>query len=364
MIASNGEGDVAMFGPDPRRDGPLASRGWAHFRVDASEPRDVERFLFAVHLADRERVRDALDQALRQEGGSFSVEFHTVHPGGQQRLICARGKAERSESAETVRLAGVLVDITETGPASRDEAPHANAMTRMTHARFTHISLLLGSLTHELNQPLMAILSNAEAGMRFLEAPAPDFGELRSIFREICADNQRAVAVIRKLRSLYQSEKLVPEAFDLNDAVREVARLVHNHLVIQNVGLTLHLNEGLPAVRAHRVQIEQVLLNLIYNACEAMEDCVAGDRNITVCTETTDSGAMVSVVDPGKGIDKWIRDRVFEPFFTTKPAGMGMGLDVCKSIVEAHGGKLWFRDGPVRGAIFSFMISAAGKDSP
>jgi signal transduction histidine kinase len=106
------------------------------------------------------------------------------------------------------------------------------------------------------------------------------------------------------------------------------------------------------------------VLNLVYNACEAMEDCAPGNRNITICSEPTESGAIISIIDHGKGIDKSIRERVFEPFFTTKPAGMGMGLDVCQSIVEAHGGRLWFRDGPSGGTIFSFTISAAGEASP
>ena len=205
-----------MSGPDLGQDGLLASRGWTLFQIDASEPRDAERFLGGVDPGDREHVRDALAQAL-QAKRSFSVEFHTMHPVGKPRLICARGMAARPSTAETVRLDGVLVDITDVELATRDTLPRAHAMTRMTQARMTQIGILLGAVTHELNQPLMAILSNAEAGMRFLEAATPDFGELGSIFREICEDNQRAVAVIRKLRGLCLSEKLVPEAFDLKD---------------------------------------------------------------------------------------------------------------------------------------------------
>ena len=353
-----------MFGPHLGHDGSLASRGWAHFAIEVSDTREMERFLSAVEAADRERVRVALDDALRAEK-SFSVEFRTVHPVGQQRLIYARGILERhgAETSPSLRLAGVLVDITAVEPTSREAAPHTHLMTRMTHARLTHVGLLLGSLTHELNQPLTAILSNAQAGGRFLGAPSFDPEELRSIFADICEDVLRATAVIRGLRTLYQGDKLVSEEFDLNEAVREVARIVHNHLVICNVALSLNLLDGLPPVRAHRVQIQQVVLNLVYNACEAMEDCAPGYRKVTICTESTDSGAKISVVDLGKGVDKSIRHRVFEPFFTTKPAGMGMGLDVCLSIVEAHGGKLWFSDGPSRGTIFSFTLAAAGKAS-
>ena len=307
-------------------------------------------------------MRVALNDTLRADK-PFSVEFRTVHPVGQQRLICARGMPKRPSTAEAVFLAGVLVDITDVELGSREAVAHTHLMTRMTHARLTHAGLLLGSLTHELNQPLMAILSNAQAGIRFVEAPAPDLAELGDIFRDICEDNRRAVAVIRGLRTLYQGDKLTSEDFNLNDAVGEVARIVQNHLVIHNVVLSLNLNNALPLVRGHRVQILQVVLNLVYNACEAMEECVPGPRNVTIRTEPTDSGAMISVIDLGKGIDKSIRHRVFEPFFTTKPAGMGMGLDVCLSIVEAHGGKLRFRDGPDGGTIFSFTISAAGGAS-
>jgi len=205
-----------MFGPDLGHDGSLASRGWAFFQIDASEPRETERFLRAVDPADREHVRDALGQALRDEGPLF-VEFRMPHPLGQQRLICARGMAERAGAAESVRLGGVLVDITDVEPVSRDALSRPHAMARATHARLMHMGDLLGSLTHELNQPLMAILSNAEAGARFLQAPSPDFGELDSIFREICKDNQRAVAVIGRLRNLHLRADLQPEAFDLKD---------------------------------------------------------------------------------------------------------------------------------------------------
>jgi len=359
-FTTEGKGRRAMFGPDLGDDGTLSARGWAPFEIGASEPGDVERFLCAVDPADREHVRDALSQAVRAQK-PFSAKFRTVHPVGQQRLIYARGIPRRSTTDESVHFAGVLVDITDVDPAPHEAAPHAHLMTRMTHARLTHVGLLLGSLTHELNQPLMAILSNAQAGLRFLDAPAPDLEELRSIFRDICEDNQRAVAVIRGLRTLYQGDKLTSEDFSLNEAIREVARIVHNHLVIHNLALTLSLDDGLPAVRGHRVQIQQVLLNLIYNACEAMRDCSPRERNITICSQKMDSGAMVSVADLGKGIDESIRSRVFEPFFSTKPAGMGMGLDVCLSIVQAHGGKLWFRDGQDRGTVFSFTVPAPGE---
>jgi signal transduction histidine kinase len=362
FIGSDGDGGLTVFGPDLGHDGSLASRGWSLFEIKVSEPHEVERFLGAVDPADREHVRDALNRTLRSDK-SFSVEFRTVHPVGQQRLICARAIPKPSSSAGTVLLGGVLVDITDIESASREAAPHAHLMTRMTHARLTHAGLLLGSLTHELNQPLMAILSNAEAGMRFLQSPSPDLAELGDIFREICEDNQRAVAVIRGLRTLYRGDKLTSEDFNLNDAIREVARIVHNHLVIHNVVLPLSLNDALPLVRGHRVQIQQVVLNLVYNACEAMDDCAPGQRTVTIRTEPTETGAMISVIDQGKGIDQSIRHRVFEPFFTTKPAGMGMGLDVCLSIVEAHGGKLRFRDGPNGGTIFSFTIAAAGGAS-
>ncbi len=351
-----------MFGPYLGHDGSLASRGWALFEIEASEPREVERFLGAVDPLDRERVRSALSGALGAEE-NFSVEFHAARPIGQQRLICARGTATRSSNGEAVRISGVLVDVTEVEAAAREAAPQPHLMTRMTHARLTQVGLLLGSLTHELNQPLMAILSNAQAGMRFLQAPAPDLEELRGIFSDICDDNQRAVAVIRGLRTLYRGDKLTSEDFDLNEAVREVARIVHNHLVIHNVALSLSLDDTLPLVRGYRVQIQQVVLNLVYNACEAMDECDPRNKKIAIRSERTGAGVMISVADLGKGIDKSIRNRVFDPFFTTKPAGMGMGLDVCLSIVEAHGGRLWFSDRPGGGTIFSFTMSAAGESS-
>lgn len=341
----------------------MNSRGWALFELEVSDPAEVERFLGAVDSADRPHVRDAVRVALSGEE-SFAAEFRTVHPVGQQRLICARATAQRSVTGENVRVTGVLVDITQIVPVSRELASRAHLMTHMTHARMTHVGLLLGSLTHELNQPLMAILSNSQAGVRFLETPPPDIEELSGIFSDICEDTLRAVDVIRGLRTLYQGDKLTSEEFDLNDAVRDVSRIVHNHLVINNATLSLNLADALPPVRGHRVQIQQVVLNLVYNACEAMEDGAPARRNIDICSEPTDSGIMITVADFGKGIDKAHRQRVFDPFFTTKPAGMGMGLDVCLSIVEAHGGRLWFDDRPGGGTIFSFTMAAAAGVSP
>ncbi len=240
----------------------------------------------------------------------------------------------------------------------RDRVENDTAAGGVALARLARIGLLgqmSASFTHELNQPLTAILSNAQAGLWQLEQPL-DAGELRDILHDICRDARRAVGVIRGLSALFKGEKPAHEAFDMNEVVREVARMVANHLVIHNVALSLELSERALPVTGHRIQLQQVVLNLIHNACEAMKECATPDRRIFIRSERTGPVAKISVADLGKGFAGLVEERAYEPFFTSKPDGMGVGLYVCKSIMEAHDGELWHENGSPRGAVFFFTV--------
>ena len=239
----------------------------------------------------------------------------------------------------------------------RAEAEVQERRKEVTHlTRVAILGELSGALAHELNQPLTAILSNAQAAQRLLAETPVDLDEVREILSDISNDDKRAGDVINRLRVLMKKgeAKLLP--LNLNDLANDVLELAHSELVERNVALATRLAPGLPDIRGDRVQLQQVLLNLIMNACEAMSDTDSRDRSLAVSTARDgDSNLRLTVADRGPGISSDLVDRIFEPFVTTKAQGLGLGLSICRSIVAAHGGKLWVVNNPDRGA--SFLVS-------
>jgi len=240
--------------------------------------------------------------------------------------------------------------------------------TRQQQAELAHLSRvtmlgeLSGSLAHELNQPLTAILSNAQAAQRFLAHDKVDLDELRDILKDIVDEDKRAGEVIRRLRLLLKKGEVQHQPLDVNEVVLEVLKLVRSDLVNQGVTAHTELAPGLPLLHGDRVQLQQVLLNLVMNACDAMSGVVRDERQFIIRTKPADGqGVEVAVSDRGRGIPADHIERVFQPFFTTKPHGMGLGLSVCRTILTAHGGKLWAENNPDRGATFHFTLPVSGK---
>ena len=236
---------------------------------------------------------------------------------------------------------------------------------RQAHAELAHLSRvtmlgeLSGSLAHELNQPLTAILSNAQAAQRFLAHDTVDLDELRDILKDIVDEDKRAGEVIRRLRLLLKKGEVQHQPIEVNEVVLDVLKLVRGDLVNQGVTTHTELAPGLPLLRGDRVQLQQVLLNLVMNACDAVAGGPAGDRKLIIRTALAEGeGIRVSVADRGVGLAPDHLEKVFEPFFTTKPHGMGLGLSVCRTIITAHGGKLWAENNPDRGATFHFTHPA------
>ena len=218
---------------------------------------------------------------------------------------------------------------------------------------------LTASLAHEINQPLTAIQSNTEAAKRFLSASEPDMVEVRQILDDIVLDNGRASNIIQKIRSLLKREPAHFEVLDLNDVIRDVLPLIRADSLLPELAIRTKYSQNPLKVRADRIQIQQVIINLIINGAAAMKNEAPDRRKLVIETEVQEGRSVrVSVADLGIGLEKEVMDHVFEPFFTTKPEGLGMGLAICRTIVKTHGGIMEASNNPEGGAVFSFTLPA------
>lgn len=218
--------------------------------------------------------------------------------------------------------------------------------------RSSRLSEMTASLAHELNQPLTAILSNAQAALRFLKSDKPDLNEFQEIIQDIVSDDQRAGNVIRSLRSMMKREEGEKRSTLLNDILNDVIQIFRSEAIFRNVSIEAELDGSLPPVLGDKVQLRQVVLNMVMNGAEAMSGNPPGQRKLILRTQRRDHSIWVSVRDFGPGIDKGNLERVFQPFFTTKGTGLGMGLAVCSSIIKEHEGRVWAKNNPDSGATF------------
>jgi len=249
-----------------------------------------------------------------------------------------------------------VVDITLRMQSERETARQRDELAHLS--RVAMLGELSGSLAHELNQPLTAILSNAQAAQRFLAQSPPRVDKLAEILADIVKSDHRAGAVIQRLRSMLRKEEAQRHPLDMNDVVEESLRLMRSDLLNRRVVVSTVFSEALPAVSGDRNQLQQVLLNLMINGCDAM-DGTGADGRLTIGTKRNQNGTVeFSVADTGKGIPPENLDRIFEPFVTTKSHGLGLGLAICRSIVEAHGGRLWATNNAVRGATLHCELPA------
>ena len=224
--------------------------------------------------------------------------------------------------------------------------------------RVAALGELSGSFAHELTQPLTAILANAEAALQLALRESATPPELTEMLRDIIKDDARAAAMIERLRALLARREIRRQRVDLNQFVGDVLALVHSDLIVRNVSVRLELAPQPLHVLADAVLMQQVLLNLVVNACEAMSDTPPGERQLTITTRAAEHGRKIacSVTDRGHGIPQSCLDEIFEPFVTTKRNGLGLGLAICRSILEAHGGRLWAQNVSEGGATFHFII--------
>jgi PAS domain S-box-containing protein len=256
---------------------------------------------------------------------------------------------------KTQLMFGMMQDITES-KQSQDalEATRAE-LTRV--ARINRFGAMTASIAHEINQPLAAMVANANAAQRWLANPEPDLDEVRAALKRIGSDGHRAAELVQGIRAMFKNEAQKRVLVDLNELVREVLALVQSDLLEHRISVFTFLSADLPKVMADRVQLQQVIMNLVTNAIDAMKPITDRPQTLRLKSEVRDGEyVLVTVEDSGTGIDPEKMDRLFETFFTTKPHGMGMGLSICRSIIEAHHGRLWASAGAKHGSVFRFEL--------
>src|SRR5881394_3140925 len=341
-----------------RKESWMSDKGRAIFNFRPDEGLSRELFLSRVHPEDRNTVDEAIERA-RPESQTFEIEYRLLRPDGDIRWLISRGRYGHDDRGGVRELIGVAIDITAQVKADLELRLQREEMARMS--RVSSMGELTASLAHELNQPLTAIASNVAAGRRFLAQRSPDLAMFKELLDDVAADARRAGDIIHGIHQFVRKSEGVRRAVDLNEIIREVLRLLHSDLLGRGTGVETQLAPNLPSVEANPVHLQQVLLNLLMNSLEAMQSTPIGKRRIVISTKCEDtSSVLVSVCDSGGGLPKKDLDKVFRHFYSTKPNGMGMGLTIVRSIVEAHGGKLNAENSD-EGARFFFRLPVKPK---
>ena len=314
-----------------------------------------------IHPDDRQGAVDMLRSAT-YFGKLADHEFRIVKPDGQVRWMRLQARSRNSEDADPIQISGTLTDITERRAAENEAAEQRRELAHLM--RVSMLGELSGGLAHELTQPLTAILSNAQAARLLIDEKIPNLVEVAEVLDDIIDEDNRAGEVIRRLRDLLKKGEAKFEAIDLNDLVQSTLRLLHSELINRRVAVNLELATALPLASGDTVQLQQVLLNLVMNAVEAMNEMALSRRIITIQTlPTPDGDVRVNVIDHGDGLTGSQQERVFQPFFTTKPGGLGLGLSISASIMKAHGGNLRLENNANAGATASFTVPSQNGQS-
>ena len=314
---------------------------------------------------------DDLDLYLRKwrasiiSGDPVEFEARVRRSDGEYRWFLARAVAQRDDRGNILKWYEVLTDIEDRkraeAEARENERRYREVQMQLAHAnRVATMGQLTASIAHEVNQPIAATVTNAQAALRWLGAEPPNLDELEQALGRIVRDGNRAGAVVGRIRNLIKKEPPGNERVDINAAMREVIELTRSEAMKNGVSVQTNLVEGLPPVRGDRVELQQVILNLILNALEAMSEMTGGSRELLIMTGRTEAGddVLVTVRDSGPGLAPATLEHLFTAFHTTKPNGMGLGLSICRSIIESHGGRLSVSANTPHGAVFQFTLPA------
>lgn len=312
-----------------------------------------DAFFSIVHPEDEPLFRQEWRASLNS-GGEFEAEVRIRSGGGSYRWFLVRSIPQLSERGEVARWYGIHIDI-----EGQHRAQQSLAEAQEEHSRLSHrlsMTEMAASIAHELNQPLTAVVTHAYACREWLRGEPANVARASATADKIVQESTRASAVVSRVRALFRKEGQVREPADVNVLARDLVRLLREEAIRRNVSIRLALEENLPLLYVDPVQIQQVLLNLAMNGMDAMARLTA-PRELTIrSARRSDCEILISVEDQGPGIAGEIAQRIFEPFFTTKPEGTGMGLAICRSIVEAHDGRMWADNAPAGGAVFHFTI--------
>jgi PAS domain S-box-containing protein len=322
-----------------------------------------EAHLQRIHPEDRARLAEAFERAIG-DGAELELVFRIVLPDGATKYIRKIGHPVYAAVGEIVEFVGTDMDITERKRAEAEvregERRYRAVEMELAHAnRVATMGQLSASIAHEVNQPIAAAITNAHSALRWLGARPPDLEEVRQALGRIVRDGNRAGDVIGRIRDLIRKAPPRKDGLEINEAILEVIALTRGEVVKNGVSVQTQLAEGLPLIQGDRVQLQQVILNLIVNAVEAMSGVGEGSRELLISTGKAESdGVLVAVRDSGPGLAPASLERLFGAFYTTKPGGLGMGLSICRSIIEAHGGRLWATANVPQGAVFQFTVPA------
>ena len=338
----------------------MTDEGRKFFGFEPGEPIDYANLAGRVHPDDRAVRATAIQHAL-ETGGSYEAEYRIILPDGSVRWIAARGRSPSPAVNDAPpRILGVSMDITRQKQAGAEAQLQREELAHLS--RVATLSALSGSLAHELSQPLGSILSNAQAGQRFMSQDPPDLVELRAILADIVSADRRAGEIIERLRTMLRRGEVALQPVSVNESLEELLRLTRSDLIARGVSVSNLTTGDLPPAMTDRVQLQQVLLNLIVNACDAMESNPPEDRNLTLTTSIAQNEMRIGVLDCGVGLPDDV-ETLFQPFHTTKDGGLGMGLSICRTLVTSHGGRLWAERRAERGAAFYVALPLAKEDA-
>jgi PAS domain S-box-containing protein len=317
----------------------------------------IDLILQRAHPDDRDLLQHEIDRAAQGEQ-DYDYEHRFLTPAGVLKHLHVSARRV-SYGPDEEEIIGAVMDVTATRHAQEALNKAQTELARVT--RMTTLGEMSASIAHEVNQPLAAIITNGGASLHWLTREAPETDEAVAAIRRIVSEANRASEVIRRIREL--ARKADPEVtqLDINEVIAEVVALVKREALSHRVTLQLQLASGLPLVRGDRIQLQQVIINLVINGVQAMAMVTDRARALVIRTQRHEAGqVLVAVQDVGIGIEPENLDRLFSAFYTTKPDGMGMGLSICRSIIEAHGGRVWASRNTGPGVTFQFTIAAHG----
>jgi signal transduction histidine kinase len=316
-----------------------------------------------IHPEDRDWTREYSERAIR-EGEDYAHDFRIVMPDGKVKHIHVLGHPVFTASGDFVEVVGTHVDVTEQKRVEQERERMRQLEAELAHInRVTTMGELTASLAHEVNQPITAAMTNANTCLRWLAGDTPNIDEAREAAKRIVKDANRAAEIISRIRWLFKKSAPEQEVVDLTEVINDIIVLLKNEAAEHKVSVRTELPEKYPRVIGDRIQLQQVLMNLIINSIDAMKR-VEGRRDLTLRLQHHRANQLlISVIDNGAGLPPE-SDKIFDAFFTTKSQGTGMGLAISRSIIESHGGRLWATPNSGRGTVFYFTLPTETEDQP